>query len=356
MPKRRNKGHLSRRQFLGRSVQIAGIAGFAAVAQRAMASGATAVRSVNPFAYDVSRLSQTPPELIHYREVGRISDLREDARKLVVGPEDRLYLGAGNYISVFDREGSIMAEMATSGPVRCLFATNDGDLFVGQRNQIEVFDSKGQRRAAWDKLDSRSWVAGITVSDNAVFAADAGNRIILRYDRSGKLVSRIGARNRERNIPGFTVPSPFFDVELHRDGLLRVNNPGRHRVEAYTMEGEFVLGWGRASAAIDGFCGCCNPINIALMPDGRFVTCEKGLPRVKVYGLDGTFESVVAGTESFPENARVAAGESRADPLRAGLDVAVDSGGDVYILDNVRADIRIMRKKPEGIRTEGSAG
>jgi hypothetical protein len=58
------------------------------------------------------------------------------------------------------------------------------------------------------------------------------------------------------------VPSACLDVEIAPDGLLRVNNPGRHRVETYTFDGDLELFWGRPSAAIDGFCGCCNPVNL----------------------------------------------------------------------------------------------
>ena len=119
---------------------------------------------------------------------------------------------------------------------------------------------------------------------------------------SGRIVSvasdagRIGEKNQERSIPGFIVPSPFFDVKLGDDGLIRVTNPGRHQIETYTTAGEFVSAWGQASAALEGFCGCCNPIHLVLLPNGRTVTCEKGLPRVKVYGPGGAFECVVAGT------------------------------------------------------------
>ena len=63
------------------------------------------------------------------------------------------------------------------------------------------------------------------VTETEVFAADAGNRVILRYDKSGKLLRRIGEKDKERNVAGFIIPSPFFDVEIARDGLLR-QQPG----------------------------------------------------------------------------------------------------------------------------------
>ena len=88
---------------------------------------------------------------------------------------------------------------------------------------------------------------------------------------------RIGEKDAERGITGFGVPSPFLGIVLGSDGLLYVNNLGHHRVEACTFDGDLGRTWGKPSLAIDGFCGCCNPIGVAVLPDGRFVTCEKGL-------------------------------------------------------------------------------
>ena len=126
------------------------------------------------------------------------------------------------------------------------------------------------------------------MTENDVFAADAGNRVMLRYDKSGKLVRRIGEKNKERNIPGFIIPSPFFDVEIApRRFAARQQSGTASRGSSTRRTATSKASWGTASMGIEGFCGCCNPINLALLPDGRFVTCEKGLPRVKIYSADG---------------------------------------------------------------------
>ncbi|HWI58567.1 MAG TPA: hypothetical protein VNZ22_15180, partial [Bacillota bacterium] len=191
----------------------------------------------------------------------------------------------------------------------------------------------------------KTWFTGLSVGENDVFAADAANRVVLRYDRSGKVAGRIGQKSKEHNVPGLIVPSPYLGVKLGRDGLLRVNNPGRHCVDLYTANGDLELSWGKPSAAIAGFCGCCNPISVALLPDGSCVTCEKGLPRVKVYSPEGTFQCVVAGPESFPQNAKAGSLHDPTDGTLGGLDAAVDSQGRIYILDLVAADVRIMKRK-----------
>ena len=331
--------HLSsRREFFGQSAGAMAILSVIA-SQRSQAAEKA---SRNPFAYDISRLQKTDPKLIVYEEAARWKAPHPEAKRLGIGHDDTLYVCSGNYVTLMSSSGERGREIALSEPPRCVGLANDGTFFVGLRDNIEVFVAKGTRQATWDSPGKKPWLTGLVVTENEVFVADAGNRVILRYDKSGKVVRRIGEKDKERNIPGFIIPSPFFDVEMARDGLLRVNNPGRHRIETYTLEGDFEGAWGTVSMGIAGFCGCCNPINLALLPDGRHVTCEKGLPRVKIYSADGQFESVVAGVESFAENGK-ACGPS--DCTAGGLDAVVDSQGRIYILDFVTGDVRVMKRK-----------
>ncbi|RME96422.1 MAG: hypothetical protein D6766_00735 [Verrucomicrobia bacterium] len=166
--------------------------------------------------------------------------------------------------------------------------------------------------------------------------------MVWKCQPDGQIAGRIGDRDKERDIPGFVLPSPYLDVEWAPDGLLRVNNPGRHRVEFYTPDGHLELAWGRPGMAIECFSGCCNPINLALLPDGTVVTCEKGLPRVKLHSPHGEFLGVVAGVEMFPDNAKTGAGEGFGDGVRASLDAVTDPEGRVYILDTVTRQIHVM--------------
>lgn len=296
----------------------------------------------NPFAYDVSRLEKTEPRRLAYEEVGRWRAPHSPARRLAIAPDGTLWVCSGNYVSAISPSGERGSELALDAPPQCAAVAEDGAIFVGLRGHIVVFDASGRRRASWDAPDRKSWLTALALSAGEVFAADAGLRVLLRYDRSGRLLGRIGEKNRERGVPGFIVPSPFFDVKLAPDGLLRVTNPGRHRVERYTVEGDFEGAWGSPSMGIAGFCGCCNPISLVLLPDGRCVTCEKGLPRVKVYSATGELESVVAGVESFAANAR-ACGPS--DCTQGGLDAVADAQGRIYILDRVTGEVRVMQRK-----------
>jgi len=85
-----------------------------------------------------------------------------------------------------------------------------------------------------------------------------------------------------------------FDAAMGPDGLVRIVNPRRLRIEAYTSRGDRELIWGRGGSTIETFYGCCNPAHIDILPDGRFFTLEKGRPRIKIYSIDGKLQAVVA--------------------------------------------------------------
>jgi hypothetical protein len=265
------------------------------------------------------------------------------ARCLTRDVTGQLYVAGGRQVAAVDESGAVVSRWKFGGEVRGI-VVRDGLLYAALRDRVEAQDAQGMRVALWDALDGKAHLTGIAVGTNDVFLADAGNRVVRRHDRSGKLLHLIGQKNQERGIPGFIVPSPFFSVALGADGLVRVTNPGRHRVELYTPEGDLELAWGRPGAAIENFCGCCNPIDLAMLPDGRTVTFEKGIPRVKVYSATGAFEGVVAGAESFAENAQVCGPN---DCTLGGLDGVVDERGRVWILDFVTGQVPVLERKAD---------
>jgi hypothetical protein len=328
---------ITRRQF----IQGTGALALGGVALAGTARAADAGK-LNPFAYDLGQLDKTDPKLLGYEQVSAFACPITEPHRLALGPENRVYVAGKSGLCVLDRRGAHLADLALSGPARCVGVATDGTVYAGLRDHVEVYDRKGTRLATWDSPGKKVWFTGLAVGENDIFVADSGDRVVLRYDKSGKLLGRIGEKNAERNVPGLIVPSPYLDVALGHDGLLRVNNFGRHRVEVYTAGGDLEQTWGQPSNGIRGFCGCCNPTGLAMLPDGRYVTCEKGLPRVKVCSAEGKLDCVVAGTESFPENTKA---HSMADCTVGGLDAEADEQGQVYVLDLITCGVRVMRRK-----------
>jgi sugar lactone lactonase YvrE len=298
-----------------------------------------------PFAYDISKYRNVDPALVKYERVARFHCPRPDARRLVIGSDGKVYLATAAGVCVLAKDGSLLNDIPSAVPARGVAIADDGSLFLALRDHVEHFDAKGRPLASWDTPKGRPFLTGIAVGPKDIFVADSGNRVVHRYDRDGKLVGRIGERDPARNVPGLVLPSPFLDVEIAPDGLLRVNNPGRHRVEVYTPEGHLELFWGRPSIAIDGFCGCCNPVGLAMLPDGRHVTFEKGLPRVKVYTAEGKFESVVAAPDFFQDIATSESMMSADQTSYGGLDGTVDAEGNIFILELLGGEIHVMKEK-----------
>ena len=121
-------------------------------------------------------------------------------------------------------------------------------------------------------------------------------------------------------------------------------NPGNLRVDAYTFDGDYEFSWGRRSVEIDGFCGCCNPVNIAILPNGGFVTCEKGLVRVKLYDSQGEFKGVVAGPAQLVRDGDVRICDLPEECQAGGFDVAVDATGRVFVLDTIKNVVRVFSR------------
>jgi len=301
------------------------------------------------FAGDIAELSRIDPNLILYEESSvRITTGFEQSQAIAADSQGRIYVAGDNAVRVFAPTGDAVNEINLSQTALCVEPDDDGRIYLGTNDHVEVYNANGQQIATWQSLGDNAFLTAIAASGDNIFVADAGNRIVLRYDRSGKIVNRIGEKDVERNVPGFMIPSPYFDLAVTKDGLLRVVNPGRLRVEAYTFEGDFEFSWGESSLAVEGFCGCCNPADFAVLPDGGFITSEKGLARVKVYDSQGTFVGVVAGPDQLLEGGTPYIAELPEKRRAGGFDVAVDPAGRVLILDRINNAVRFYTKKKAG--------
>ena len=298
---------------------------------------------------DAAKLAQFDPNLLQYEEVGTpIPTGFARARALALDGDGRFYVAGDEAIRVLSRTGNLERVVPLSGESRCVAVAPDGTLYVGLRSHVEVFDTDGQRLASWEKLGARAFLTSIVIAKDEVLVADAGNAVVVRYDAAGTEIGRIGEKDAERDIPGFYVPSPYFDIAMAPDGLLRAVSPGRLRIEAYTLDGDLEFWWGENGVRVEGFCGCCNPVNFAVLPDGSCVTAEKGLIRVKIYDPDGVFQAVVAGPEQLVEGGASRVFENVDDARASGFDVAADADGRIYVLDTIENTIRVFAKTEKG--------
>lgn len=292
-----------------------------------------------PFSYPLDSLSVVDTSLIGYRQVAMMNLTIKNPRALCLDDADRRYVAGTGGIFRLDSSGSVDKTFATSGAdvVNCIAVDQDGRIHAATKRQLVRYSVDGTQAAAWSIGDSDTYITSIAVDETTVFVADAGKRFVWCLDTAGKVINRIGEKDTARGIPGFIVPSPYMDCALGPDGSLWVVNTGRHSIENYRRNGDLLFNWGIPGTDIEGFCGCCNPIRFALMPDGSFVTAEKGIVRVKIYGPTGTFKTIVAAPAMF-------------DPGLTGLALAVDSHGSIILLEMSNGRIRIFRAKAEASR------
>ncbi len=328
------RGAISTRAAAGLIVFLALVAAVVAVALHDPI-GRRGNRLGRDFAYETKDLRPIPPDLIRYAERAAFDAGLAVPRAIAVDAGDKIYVAGDRAVVWFTTHGAPAGARARDGEPTCLAVGADGTWHVGLGGHVEVFDPAGARAAAWTPHGARSYITAIAAAPDAIFVADAGERLVLLYRPDGAFVRPIGGRDAARAIPGLVVPSPFLDLAMGKDGLLRVTNPGRRKVEAYSLEGDLCFAWGEAGAAIDRFCGCCNPVHLAVLPDGALVAAEKGLATVKVCEPDGALRCVVAGPDLLGENA-------------LGCDVAVDSRGRIVVLDPAAKKVRIFEPAPPG--------
>jgi len=300
------------------------------------------------FVYDINKLGKIDPNLIVYEESANPFNAGlAESRGIAVDSKGMIYVCGDKTIRIFAPNGNLLNEIELTDSPRCIAIAENGTIYVGLKDHIEIYDSQGQTLEEWKILGKDALLTSIAVTKNDVFVADAGNRNVVRYDTTGNIINRIGEKDTDRNIPGFVIPSPYFDIAISKDGLLRVVNPGRLCIEAYTFDGDYEFSWGEPSVTIEGFCGCCNPANFAVLPDGGFVTSEKGLIRIKVYNSDGGFIGVVAGHEQLAGGSERKICQFPEECQKGGFDVAVDAGGRIFVLDTIKNVIRTFCKKED---------
>lgn len=314
----------TRAEFLRRGgVVLAG-----ALAQLA-ATGCTNRETAKPLD-DLAEMRKVDPALVKYREVRRVDTGFKEARGIAVGNDGALYAVGDQELRIVDPGGGIRA-YALGGDAECVALAQDGSIAVGLGNRVMLLDPAGRVAAQWPPFSEKSLLTSIAVHGSEVWVADAGTRLAYGCDAQGRVQVELGQKDERRGYPGLVVPSPHLDIAVAKDGTVRLANPGMHRLETWTRDGKFTGSWGAEGDEVGQFCGCCNPTDFAILPDGRFVTAEKGLPRVTVYTAAGKLDCVVASAETFSEDA-------------AGLDVAVDSAGRVYVLDPKARAVRVYER------------
>ena len=235
-----------------------------------------------------------------------------DGGGIVVCGDDRVLL--------LDPAGPVVAEHRLDGDAQCAVTDDRGVIYVGLDRGVVAIDPTTGRRFPWSDLDGQTIITSMAIVGERIYVADAGNRRVVVYDRGGRVRDFIG---------GFRVPSAYFDVAPAGGTDLWIVDPGRHKVGLYGSSGRPGAAWGEYSSDPQGFMGCCNPVHIAVTPQGHVVTAEKGSMRIRVHRRDGGLIGTVAGPDAF-------------SVLEGDLDVAVFPDGRIMALAPIAREIVVF--------------
>lgn len=246
---------------------------------------------------------------------------------LAIDSADRVYVLGDGKVDIIDRNGETVKSWRAPEGAACIAVGSDERVYLGVAGKVEMFTGSGVRVGAFTVGDGRdAKITSIKISGGEVLVADASARFIRKFDKSGSQVGEIGTQNKTH---GFMLPNRALDFAVDSTGILRATDSGRHRVSSWTLDGKPAGDFGKFGLSKpEDFVGCCNPVNIAIAPDGRVVTAEKVSARVKVYDGSGKLLALI-GSEYF-------------DPAFVHLHLAVDSRGRIIVGDPVRREIKIF--------------
>ena len=271
---------------------------FIAIVAWEINSRRTGKGSVNPWEYNVDEFREIEDSsVIKYSEILNIK-LDSANHRGIAYSDNRIYIVGDDFLQVISPDGKELLHKNLSGSPKCLTVQGES-IFIAYPSKIESYDLKGELVHSWVIKGDSSLITSLKVFEGLLFAADAGNRRVLRYSIDGEFLGQFEGKSETGQLHGFIIPSACFDLDTSTDGELWVVNPGKHALEHYSHEGRMIRFWESFSFSIDGFSGCCNPVHIAILPDGSFVTSEKGIVRIKVHKPYGELYGIVASPAKF---------------------------------------------------------
>jgi len=255
-------------------------------------------RPPNPYAFDVSEYELVDKSLVSYREVRQIR-VADAVPVHLAARGKELYLLTAGALQVLTPAGEETGSFPLPAPPRCMTVTPGNILIIGFDDHLAAYTPTGELLYRSAPADGNARLTAVAAANGMVFAADAGNKQIIAFNEQLEQLHAFKGESGVSDLHGFILPSAHFDLAVNPTGELWVVNPGLHLLQNYEPDGRFRRHWGKPSFDIEGFSGCCNPSHIAFLPDGRMITSEKGLVRIKIYKESGELESVVAPPDAF---------------------------------------------------------
>ena len=179
-----------------------------------------------------------------------------------------------------------IAGLRYASPAMTVTFQDSFTMYLLYHNRIDLFTTDGQKTGEWKACSENSNYCSFTTTKDYVFVTDIENKLMWQFDKQGGLVRMI------KSPGGFIIPSYSFDI-VNINDTIYCSNSGRHKIESYTIEGDFISSFGETGTQPGAFAGCCNPVYLEKTATGNILTSEKGNPRISCYNKEGTFNKIL---------------------------------------------------------------
>lgn len=159
-----------------------------------------------------------------------------------------------------------------------------------EADPLIVFDTKGRYLRSWGR-GLFGTPHGIRVDpDDNVFVTDSSDHQVMKFDKNGKLLLKLGVRGKAGNDDKtFNRPTDiaFAHVGNNYNGDFYVSDGyGNSRVVKFNADGKFLMAWGKPGSGPGEF---HVPHSIAVDSKGRVYVSDRENNRIQVFTANGEF-------------------------------------------------------------------
>jgi DNA-binding beta-propeller fold protein YncE len=266
-------------------------------------------------------------------------------------------------VQCFDTVGKLRPSFAVLPNPGGIAIDEDGDIYIShfsamspteqkKPDRISVYTRQGKLLRQWGRTGSGDgefdYPGGIAVRRGRVYVADQTNHRVQVFDRKGKFLLKWGTHGTGDgqfggNIsPKSRVGGPQF-VALDGAGNVYTTEGSMDRVQNFSADGAFLLGWSASGDRPGGFggnwlgraTGLHGPIGICVDTHDRlWISAVSG--RVQQFESDGRFlRGLGAGTGEGPGR------------FRAPHCLALDGDGHLYVVDSYNHRVQKFAIEPQ---------
>jgi hypothetical protein len=245
--------------------------------------------------------------------------------------------GANHRIQVFNAAGTYLRQFGTWGNEagklnfpRCIAIGDDGKLYVGDVNGLQIFTNDGtfiQRVSG-----------GTPVYDLVIDKKGTGNAFLLHstsvsiYNASWGWVGTFGSIGSNNGQL-----SSATGIALGKDGYLYIADGGNHRVQVFATHGGYLGKFGSEGTEDGKF---KNPSDVVLDDSGYIYVSESGSPRVQIFRRQGEVFEMVRKFGSW--------GTSQGQ-FRTPGSICLDGKGKIFVSDYSNSNVQVFSKEANSI-------